>query len=47
MVGKIYTGILEHRVRRGTDGLTYDEQGGGVQIREGVCRLDLHPKGDR
>ena len=29
-----------------TEGLIDDEQG-GVQSTEGVCRSDLHPKADR
>ena len=37
MVGKIYAGILIYRVRRVTEGLTDDEQGG---FREGMWCVD-------
>ena len=45
VVGKIYTGILEDRDRRVTEGLTDIEQGG---FRAGrVCKSDIHTKPDR
>ena len=37
LLGKIYEGLLMNRVRRMTEGLTDDEQG-GFRSRRGLCR---------
>ena len=46
MVGKIYVGILVDRVDKVTEGLIDDEQG-GIRAERGLCRSDLHTKGNR
>ena len=46
VVGKIYAGIIVHRVLKVTEVLIDDKQG-GIQSKEGLCRSDLHPKADR
>ena len=46
VVGKIDAEILVDKVCTVTEGLIDDEQG-GVQSREGVCRLDFHSRPDR
>ena len=46
IAGKIYVGILR-RDRKAIKGLIDDEQNGFRAGKEGVCRSDLHPKGNR
>ena len=46
VVGKMYARMLVDRVRKVTEDLIDDKQG-GLQSREGMCRSDLHPKTDR
>ena len=47
MDGKIYAGILVHRVRRVTEGLIDDEQEGFIARRGCVDQIFIHTKVDR